>query len=206
MWVEKIIIEKMDVSMDGNLEMRSLIITDKEGEPILISERTRWLEYPFGEVPFKIIINNDDLEILEYYSKSKEWYKRKDDTIEARITWKYIPLRDAASGVYYWLRLPTNSVITNLKKISPDKNYRYSIVKDNKTRTLWIRSMFSNYDTNGKGLDFIVRFKIDPIDFDRYEVNDHMPNSWMHDILNILDHRNIATSLVLEIIKKFLGI
>jgi len=57
MWVEKIIIEKLE----ENLQMSSLIIQDKRGRCILISERPA-----HNRVPFRIVSDANDFNIYVF--------------------------------------------------------------------------------------------------------------------------------------------
>ena len=201
MWVEKIIIEKID----ENLEMQSLVIRDKNGAPMLISERTRSHGYPFGIVPFKIIskTKTGNFEILEYSSKRPERYEQRGNITTLHIMWRYIPLKELYSAVCYWLQLPTNAVVTNLEKISPNNSRNYAIIKDTESRRLWLRCMFSREETHGRGLDFIISYKIDPKAFSKYEEKDHI-ESWKDDVRNLGFMRGEAVDTLIKIIGRFL--
>jgi len=194
MWVEKIIMEKLD----EDLHVSSLIIQDKNGELMLISERP-----PHYRVPFTIISDTNDFNIFEYSSRSPEWYEKRGDIIRVHIRWRYIPLKEPYSGVCYWLRLPPNSVIVDLQKVIPESDRNYSVIKDVNDRTLWLRCMFSREETRGIGLDFVVSYKISPGEYDRFQERDYI-RSWRDDVRNLGFGRDQAVNTILKIIGRFL--
>mgnify|MGYP000173805546 CR=1 FL=1 len=215
MWVEKIIIEKLS----EDLRIHSLVIQDKSGAPMLISERAigdeactylrswMWITRRRGSLrmnlPFKVISETEDFEILEYSSKEPEWCEQRGNITQIHIRWNYIPLMWPYSGVCYWLRLPPNAVIVNLKKFSPKNDWNYSIVKDVEKRTLWLKCMFSREETGGRGLDFRISYKINSKEFDKYEERDSI-RSWWDNIKGLGFGSNQTIDTIVTIIRRFL--
>ena len=197
MWVEKIIVEI--IGEDSRIS--SFVISDKRGEPMLISERRRF--FHGARVPYEILMSESNTEIIFNPNKIPESCIQRGDIIELHIRWLYIPLRENFSAVCYWLRLPKNAVIKEVRKHNPRTDWNYGVAKDDDSRNLWLRCMFSREETNS--LDFVLRYTLNPKDFDEVKQKESL-GSWKDDLEHAMfgESNKSVIEKVFTILRKFL--
>ena len=198
MWIEKIIVE----SVNENGKISSVVISDKEGENMLVSERSKFNDSPFGErVPFNVVPEGN-YDIISYSGETPESTITRGEINELHIRWLYIPLKQY-SAVCYWLSLPPDAVITDVKKISPKDGWNYAIHKDNELRKFWLRCNFSREETTN--IDFVIKYKIDSNGFNSDKEREHL-SSWKDDINQMLYDDKKGQKTVFKILRMFLGL